>query len=185
MREIAASAGTTFALLALLLSGCGAPSASPAPEVIEPNYENASLGLAMWYPEDWWHEGDGEQVTFAPSEEILRVEHKSGALMAVGRFSLEGQSLEEWYEDQDPLQSSDGWQFGDPTPRTIGDQRGFIVTFEGTDPYLGPPTRGFLAAAEYEGWRYAFFAMSMLDNWSEYGPEMEIMLDSVGFMEQE
>ena len=166
------------ALLMLLISDCGPLALPSAPEVIEPNYTNDSLGLSMWYPEDWQHQGEGEQVTFVPSEEILRMEHKSGALMCVGRLSLEEQSLEEWYGDENPFQSSDGWEFGDPTPHTIGDQRGFIVTFEGTD------VEGFWAAAEYEGWRYAFFAMSALDGWSEYGPDLERMLNSIRFIKR-
>jgi hypothetical protein len=179
---------TIVALLAPFVSACGAPAAevTPTPGVVNPNYTNIAMGVSMWYPEDWWHEGDEEQVTFATSQDLLRTEQESGALMLVRRLSLEDQSLEEWYQNEEPLRSSpERWEISDPTPRSIGGQAGFVVTFEGTHPYIDLAVKGFLAGAEYESWGYVFFAISVVDEWSEHGPDLESMLHSVQFSELE
>lgn len=188
MKKVTFAALTIVALLAPFVSACGAlsPELTTAPEVIERNYTNIAMGLSMWYPEDWWHEGDEEQVTFATSHDLLRTEQKSGALMLVRRLSLDDQSLEEWYENEEPLQSSpERWEISDPRPHSIGGQAGFIVTFEGTHPYVDLAVKGFLAGAEYDSWGYVFFAISALDEWPEHGPDLESILHSVQFSELE
>jgi hypothetical protein len=182
MKKITFAAVTIVALLASFVSGCGALSAevTPTPGVVERNYTNIAMGLSMWCPEDWWHEEDEEQVTFATSEEVFRTEQQSGAFMMVESLPLEEQSLEDWYQNEEPLQSSpERWAISDPTPHGISGQDGFIVTFEGTHPYIDLAVKGFLAGAEQEGWGYVFFAISTLDDWPEHGPDLEMMLDSV------
>ena len=68
-----------------------------------------------------------EHATFASSQESVDPEGDEGALMSVARLSR-GRSLSEWYDKEQPLESSrDGWQIDRAALRTIGDHMGVIV----------------------------------------------------------
>jgi hypothetical protein len=70
---------------------------------------------------------------------------------------------------------------GDSESRAIGGQDGVIVSFEGSLGAGEPSIKGFVAGAEYDGWGYFFIGLSVLDDWAEYSPDLEAMLDSVVF----
>lgn len=195
-----------FALLARLLSGCMAPTPgptaappsptstptplaptrippSPTPEVLHPNYTNAATGLSIWYPDDWACEEFVEEVIFASSEEIIAgAELTSGAALMVTRSELEGAStIEELVETTLRELTFEQVDTSDCKPHTIGGRQGILVTLQGTPQGADVTMRGFLAGAEHEGWGYIFLAATMLHQWSEYGPTLETMLDSVCF----
>ena len=208
MKKIPFAVLMVIALLAVLVSACGSsppeptptplpptpthtppkskptsPPPTPTPEVHEPNYTNAAMGLSIWYPDDWAFEEFVEQVVFASSEEIIRgTELETGAVMMLTGSELEGPlTLEDLVETTLSEFAFEEVETSDPEPCTIGGQPGIMITFEGTPEGGDVHMRGFLGGAERDGWGYLFIGASILDEWSEYGPVLETMLDSVCF----
>ncbi len=71
-----------------------------------------------------------EHATFAGSQELPDPEGDEGALMWAARLPR-GCSLSEWYDREQPLESSrDGWQIDQAALRTIGDHMGVIVAYQ-------------------------------------------------------
>jgi hypothetical protein len=78
-----------------------------------------------------------EHVTFAGSQELLDPEGDEGALTWVARLPR-GRSLSEWYDKEQPLESSrDGWQIDHVALRTIGDHKEVIVATSALAGWLG------------------------------------------------
>lgn len=150
---------------------------------MEPNYSDPDTGFSIWYPEDWAYEAEIEGVIFASSWESIFAQHvESGALMVVFSEELEsGQTVEDFLETTLEELYFEEIESSDPKPRRIGGQRGVIVNFEALPEDSGIRLRGFLAGAERDGRGYLFLGASVVDEWSEYGPTLEKMLDSVQF----
>jgi hypothetical protein len=162
-------------------------SPTPTPEDFEPNYTSETTGFSMWYPDDWAHEDFVDSVVFASSEEIIMgTELETGAAMMVMHSELEGsQTIEDLVETTLCDFSFEEVKTSDQKPRTIGGQRGVLVTLEGAPVGADVSMKGFLAGVEHGGWGYLFLAASMLDEWSEHGPVLETMLGSVCFKDTE
>ncbi len=124
------------------------------------------------------------QVVFGTSQEVITAgEIQTGAGMLVQAQDRDGQMVEDLVETAVSfLLSEEGIETGEPESHTIGRQDGIVVTFEGTPEDSEVPVRGLVAAAEYENWAYLFFALSVLEEWSQYGPDLQRMLDSVQFI---
>lgn len=155
----------------------------PTPEVIWSKHTNSTTGVSMWYPDAWAYEEFVEEVIFASSPEIIRgTELESGAAMMVTRSDLEGPlTLDELVQTTVSELYFDKVEVSDLKPRTIGGHDGILVTLEGSPEGGDVSMRGFVAAAEHNGWGYLFMAASIRDEWSEYGPLLERMLGSVDF----
>ncbi|MGB3904680.1 MAG: hypothetical protein WBB22_07135 [Anaerolineae bacterium] len=155
----------------------------PTPEVIWSKHTNSTTGVSMWYPDAWAYEEFVEEVVFASSPEIIRgTELESGAAMMVTRSDLEGPlTLDELVQTTVSELYFDKVEVSDLKPRTIGGHDGILVTLEGSPEGGDVSMRGFVAAAEHNGWGYLFMAASIRDEWSEYGPLLERMLGSVDF----
>lgn len=179
MKRRALTAATIIALVGLLAPACGAP----APEGIEPRYTNDAWGLSMWYPDDWTHqESEFGGVVFASSEQLFTgQESESGASMFVVAVPVGRAPGTEGVCDQLVMHFGAAFledpEASDPQPRTIGGQDGCAITFE--SKLWGE--KGFAAVTVCEGWLYLFQGGSSLDEWSQHGPELEAMLDSVQF----
>jgi hypothetical protein len=152
-------------------------------ESTRPVFTSPALGLSMRYPESWIYEDAGEQVIFGASEEIISgANFESGAAMVIIGSPLEDQpTVEETVEMMLSELFFKNVEFSDVKPRTIGDQRGMLVNFEGTPEGEDLVVSGFLAGVEYKGWGYLFFGVSVQDEWCDYEPVLDSMLDSVEF----
>jgi hypothetical protein len=160
-------------------------TATPMPETPGTLYTSPSLGFSMSYPVDWVYKEEQDGAMFGTSEEILgAADWEDGA----GMFIAGGEDLKVETAAQlvgllsALIGSTSEIGMSDPQPRTIGGQVGVIATFEGTAPDTQIRVKGFAAATEYEGWGYFFLALSVLDDWPEYGPDLEEMLGSVRFI---
>jgi hypothetical protein len=178
MNKRVLAAGAIVSLIGFLVSACG----TPAPEGPKTRYASAAWGLSIWYPDDWTYEESESGVTFFSSEHRnAQGEMEKGPLMSIRVGS-----------DWDPRNSDQlcGWlvfaffdcidcetEIGDPQLRQIGKEAGCEIPFE--DRSLD--VRGFLAGTVHEGWLYIFSGISPLVEWPEHGPDLEAMLDSVGF----
>ena len=156
---------------------------TPTPEVIWSKHTNSTTGVSMWYPDAWVFEEFVEEVIFASSPEIIRgTELESGAAMMVTRSDLEGPlTLDELVQTTVSELYFDKVEVSDLKPRTIDGHDGILVTLEGSPEGGDVSMRGFVAAAEHNGWGYLFMAASIRDEWAEYGPLLERMLGSVDF----
>jgi hypothetical protein len=152
-------------------------------EAVENVYSSDTLGLRIWFPENWVYEDDRDQIIFASSAGLFESgDLESGAAMLVSGSSLPDVSLEEWFEDQSAdFDFEDGGPTSDIETRTIGGQSGLIFTLEGLPVGSETPVKGFVAAAEYGDWGYLFLGVSVVDEWAEQGPVLEEMLCSVQF----
>lgn len=195
MKKIALPVLTIIVLLGLLLSACGTPAPeptptplpptptpiplTPTPEAIEPNYTSSSLGLSIWCPDDWVYEENEDQVVFGSSEEAINNwPLKSGAFMAAWAGDLGAGTI------SDLLWISSASLFGEYVEFTsrdscrIGERDGIIITVSADGVF---PRRGFVAGVQYEHRAYLFAAMATQDDWAEYEPILEEMLESVRF----
>jgi len=154
-------------------------------EEIEHFYASSEMGLTMWYPDDWTYEEDYDQVTFVTSEDVLRSgDLETGAAMLVRTSPLREASLEGWFKSAvAEIKFRDGGPTAKVKPRTIGGQTGLSFRLEGIPTGSETLVQGFMAATEYGDWGYFFLGVSIAEEWSEYGPMLEEMLDSVQFME--
>jgi len=203
MKRISFAAVTVIASLALLASGCGAPAPEPrptpppptatktplpaTPEIAWRDYVNESLGLSMRCPEGWVFQEQEELVTFATSKQVIeRGGGETGAYMRVWRFRLddwgEETSLEGWFAGAASVLGF--METSQTEPCTVGGQDGLRLTYQGTPQYSETAVKGFYAGIEREGWGYCFQGMSPLEEWPEYAPALEGMLESVEFAEQ-
>ncbi len=154
-------------------------------EEIEHFYASSEMGLTVWYPEIWIYEEDDDRVIFVNSEGVLQSGNlETGAAMLVRTSPLREASLEEWFKSEAAeMKFRDSGPTAKVKPRTIGGRDGRILTFEGIPAGSQIGLKGFMAATEYGEWGYFFLGASVADEWSQYGPVLEEMLDSVQFME--
>jgi len=154
-------------------------------EAVENIYSSDTLGLRIWFPEDWVYEENSDQVIFSNSAEVFETgDLESGAAMLVSGSSLPDVSLEEWFEDQATnLDFEEGGATSDIETRTIGGQSGLIFTLEGLPVGSETPVKGFVAAAEYADWGYIFLRVLVVDEWAEQNTILEEMLNTVQFAE--
>ncbi len=152
-------------------------------EAVENVYSSDTLGLRIWFPENWVYEDDRDQIIFASSAGLFESgDLESGAAMLVSGSSLPDVSLEEWFEGQTTdFDFEDGGPTSDIETRTIGGQSGLIFTMEGIPVGSETPVKGFIAAVEYADWGYIFLGVAVVDEWAQYGPVLEEMLCRVEF----
>ena len=90
----------------------------------------------------------------------------------------------DWFEEElQALAFDEGGPSSDMAPRTIAGQDGLIIDLDGLPSGSDTPVVGFAAAVGYDGWGYLFLGVTADDEWQEYGPTLEEMLDSVEFTE--
>lgn len=148
-------------------------------------FTSQDLGLKMWYPEDWIIEEGRDQVIFATSRSLIDTGNlESGAAFLVRGSSRGGAGLVDWFEEElQALAFDEGGPSSDMAPRTIASQDGLIIDLDGLPSGADTPIVGFAAAVAYDGWGYLFLGVTAVDEWQEYGPTLEEMLDSVQFTE--
>ena len=153
-------------------------------QCVERTYTSPEWGFSITYPEGWIFQEQGEQVMFATSESIFAgTEFDTGAAMLVIGGELEdGETFEEMLEMVLSELSSEDIAIGDREPLAIGGRDGVIISFEGT-PADDVRIRGFLAAVVNNRVGYVFVGFSALNEWCDYGPALQTMLDSVRFGE--
>jgi hypothetical protein len=152
-------------------------------------YSNATLGLSMWYPENWLYEEEEEWVVLGTSQQVIaggELTAGAGLTLFVDPLPDPGlHSVEELCRGQASVFASEEMEVSEPQPRNIGEQDGAMLTFEGI-PGLGEnPIKGLIAATIWEDWAYTFVALSVADEWDDYGPILERMLDGIHFIPQE
>ena len=152
---------------------------------IERTYTSPTWGFSITYPDGWLFEEQGEQVIFVTSENIFAgTEFETGAAMLVIGDELgDGQTIEEMVEMILSELLSEDIATGGREPLWIGGRDGIFISFEGT-PGEDVRIRGFLAAVEHSRRGYLFVGFSVLDEWCDYGPVLQTMLDSVQFAEE-
>jgi hypothetical protein len=194
-------------LLAVSILACAGPSLEPTPtplpptattvptatlvpptstpEVREPNYSSASLAMSLWYPETWVLEDMPDAVAFASSSALISSEDwETGAAFAVMRGELEeGQTIKELIREQLEASAFDEIESTDLEPLSIGGVRGVITNLEATPPGTTKIIKGFVAGAEHNQRAYLFMAISVKDDWPEFGEILDAMLHSVRFTE--
>jgi hypothetical protein len=147
-------------------------------------FTSEDLGLKMWYPEDWVLEEEHDQVVFATSYDLIeRGNLSTGAALMVKGSSLGDTFLEDWFEEElKALTFDEGGITSDVAPLVIGSQEGLIIDVEGRPTGADNSVTGFVAAAAYDGWGYLFLGITAEDEWTQYAPTLERMLDSVQFI---
>lgn len=148
-------------------------------------YTSPTWGFSITYPDGWLFEEQGEQVIFVTSENIFGgTEFETGAAMLVIGDELgDAQTFEEMVEMILSELLSEDIATGGREPLWIGGRDGIIISFEGT-PGEEVRVKGFLAAVEHSRRGYLFVGFSVLDEWCDYGPVLQTMLDSVHFAEE-
>ncbi|HUW95535.1 MAG TPA: hypothetical protein VMW58_07085 [Anaerolineae bacterium] len=147
-------------------------------------FTSEDLGLKMWYPEDWVLEEEHDQVVFATSYDLIDSGNlQTGAALMVTGSSLGDVFLEDWFEEElEALTFDQGGLTSDVAPRVIASQQGLIIDLEGRPSGADSSVTGFVAGAAYDGWGYLFLAFTAEDEWTQYAPTLERMLDSVQFI---
>lgn len=147
-------------------------------------FTSEDLGLKMWYPKDWLLEEQHDQVVFATSYDLIeRGNLQTGAVLMLRGSSLGDAFLEDWFEEElEALTFDEGGITSDVAPRVIASQEGLIVDVEGRPSGADTSVTGFVAATAYDGWGYLFLGITAEDEWTQYAPTLERMLDSVQFI---
>lgn len=173
-------------------SNTAVPTLSPTslPEATPPalwtTYQSQDLGVSLRYPGEWLVEEDASsrQVVFALEQADLRVtEFLSGTSLAVfvspaDEWGVETAEQVLQQTGQALSQTFAAVQLGEIQPYTIGGQDGTWMTIKGE---FGREVQleGWLAAVVAYDHVYAFAAAAPLDEWPEYQPTLQAMLDSV------
>ncbi|HUW13739.1 MAG TPA: hypothetical protein VM537_28710, partial [Anaerolineae bacterium] len=147
-------------------------------------FTSADLGLKMWYPQDWILEEQHDQAMFATSYEFIDTGNlRTGAALMLRGSSLGDAYLVDWFEEElQALTFDEGGITSDVAPRVIASQEGLIVDVEGYPSGADSCVTGFVAATAYDGWGYLFLGITAEDEWTQYAPTLERMLDSVQFI---
>ena len=147
-------------------------------------FTSEDLGLKMWHPEDWVLKEEHDQVVFATSYDLIDTGNlQTGAVLMVTGSSLGDVFLEDWFEEElEALTFDQGGLTSDVAPRVIAGQQGLIIDLEGRPSGADSSLTGFVAGAAYDGWGYLFLAFTAEDEWTQYAPTLERMLDSVQFI---
>lgn len=148
-------------------------------------FTSEDLGLKIWYPEDWVLEEDNDQIVFATSRDVIDTGNlRTGAALMVRASSLGDACLEDWFEEEATLFTFDpGGPTSDISPQDIAGRDGLTFEMQGVPSGADSEIRGFAAAVEYEGWGYIFLGVAAVDEWTDYAPTLEEMLDSIEFLE--
>jgi hypothetical protein len=151
----------------------------------EGTYTSEDLGFKIQYPETWVLEEDYDQIIFATSLDLIDTgDLEAGAALMVRASSLGDACLEDWFEEEATSFTFDaGGPTSDITPQTIAGRDGLIFELEGVPSGANTEIKGFAAAVEYEGWGYILLGVAAVDEWADYGPALEEMLDSIEFLE--
>jgi len=160
---------------------------TPTPELREPNYSSASLGLSLWYPETWAYEEMEDGVGFASSSELIFTEDwDTGAAFAVMLGELEdGQTIKELILKMLEESAFETVETTELQPVAIGDVRGVTVNLEATPMEASIIIKGFVAGVEHNRRAYLFLGLAVKEDWAEFGETLEAMLSSVRFTEPE
>ena len=151
----------------------------------EGTFTSEDLGLKLWYPEGWILEEEYDQVIFATSRDLIDSgELLTGAALMIERSSLGDARLVDWFKEElEALTFDEGGLTSDMAYRTVAGQEGLIVDLWGVPSGAASPVTGFVAAVAHEDWSYLLVGLTAVDEWSQYRPTLEEMLDSVQFPE--
>jgi hypothetical protein len=156
---------------------------SPSP--LQP-YVNEALGFSLSYPVHWLTSDTPKGVVFGTSEEtIAGGEFTAGAGVAIEVEPLpnaEWEDLEALALSRATVFSSAEMQIGEPQSRALGDQTGALVTLEGTPGLFTTELKGFVLAAAREHHSYVLVALSTLEDWPTYEPDLEALVESFTFL---
>ena len=156
---------------------------TPTPEVREPNYSSAILGLSIWYPETWISDEMPDMVAFATSSELMSGDDwETGAAFAIIGAQMEGgESIEDLIQQFLDQSSFDDIKTTELQPVSIGDESGLITDYEATPMDATARVKGFMAGAEHNRFGYVFMGISIEEDWPKFGAILEDMLRSASF----
>jgi hypothetical protein len=151
----------------------------------EGTFTSEDLGLKMWYPEAWIVEEEHDQVIFATSSDLIdNGELPTGAALMIKRSPLAGACLKDWFvEELEALTFDEGGISSDMAYRAVAGQEGLIVDLWGVPGGAASTVMGFAVAVAREDWGYLLVGLTAVDEWPQYRPTLEQMLDSVQFVE--
>ncbi|MBN1812093.1 MAG: hypothetical protein JXA14_09685 [Anaerolineae bacterium] len=159
------------------------PTPIPLPEMS--TYTNERLGLSMDHPAGWYMEEDEEAATTSvvfSTEENFEPAQADGAGFGVVAVALEGAitDVEDLWNLFAGEALDEGTQIGDPESSIVGGQDAIGGSYASTeDDYYGWLT---MVIANDHG--YVFLAVvSPADDWKDYEPTFNALLDSVEFFE--
>jgi hypothetical protein len=146
-------------------------------------FTSQDLGLRIWHPEDWIVEEGHDQLILATSRSLVDTgDLQTGAGFLLRGSSLRGATLLDWFEEEfAALAFDEGGPTSDLVTRDIANQDGLIIDLEGLPRGTDTRVEGFAAAVEYEDWGYFILGVTAEDEWLEYGPTLQEMLDSIEF----
>jgi hypothetical protein len=148
-------------------------------------YTSQDLGLKMWYPEDWVLEEDYDQIVFATSHDVIDTGNlEGGAALMVRASSLGDACLEDWFAEEALAFTFDaGGPTSDVSPKNIAGHDGLTFELEGVPTGSDSEIKGFVAALDHEEWGYIFLGVAAVDEWTDYDPTLQEMLDNIQFIE--
>jgi len=151
----------------------------------EGTFSSEDLGLKMWCPEDWVLQEEDDQVIFATSRDLIDSgELPTGAALMIKRSSLGDASLVDWFKEElEALTFDEGGINSDMAYRAVAGQEGLIVDLWGVPGGAASTVMGFAVAVAREDWGYLLVGLTAVDEWPQYRPTLEQMLDSVQFVE--
>jgi hypothetical protein len=151
----------------------------------EGTFTSDELGLRLWYPEGWILREEYDRVLFATSRDLIDSgELPTGAVLMIERSSLGDACLVDWFrEELEALTFDEGGINSDMAYRAVAGEEGLIVDLWGVPSGGASPVMGFAVAVAHEDWGYIFLGIAASDEWSQYRPTLEEMLDSVQFAE--
>ncbi len=159
------------------------PTPIPLPEMSA--YTNEQVGLSMDYPADWYmQEDEGDSTTSAifSTEKDFEPGQVDGAGFGVVAVALEGAitDVEELWDLFAGEASGEGTQIGAPESTSVGGQDAVRGSYESVeDDYYG-----WLTMVIANDYGYVFLAVvSPTDDWADYEPTFNTLLDSVEFSE--
>jgi len=151
----------------------------------EGTFTSEDLGLKLWYPSGWILQEEYDQVIFATSRDLIDSgELLTGAALMIERSSLGDTRLVDWFKEElEALTFDEGGINSDMAYRTVAGQEGLIVDLWGVPSGAASPVMGFAVAVAHEDQGYLMVGLTAVDEWSQYRPTLEEMLDSVQFVE--
>jgi hypothetical protein len=152
----------------------------------EGTFTSEELDLRLWYPDGWIVEEEYDQVLFATSTELIESgELRKGAVLFIRRASLDDICLKDWFlAELEALTFDEGGINSDMAYRTVADQEGLIVDLWGVPSGSSSTVTGFAVAIEHDESGYLIVGISADNEWSQYYPTLEKMLDSVQFPDE-
>jgi hypothetical protein len=151
----------------------------------EGTFTSEDLGLRSWYPQSWILKEEYDQAIFATSRDVIdSAELSTGAALMIKRSSLGEACLLDWFKEElEALDFDEGGINSDMAYRTVAGQEGLIVDLWGVPGGAASPVTGFAVAVAHEDCGYLFIALTAAEEWSQYRPTLEEMLDSLQFIE--